>query len=103
MENYFNMTIEFEKYFQLYFSKVEFESLQYFNKIKVEDSNYIKGHVSITIPPSMSYSDQDYLEQVAGVIKNEIQQQYTFRRIYVPFCGGFRSNRSSFKLNYFGF
>ena len=74
MENYFNMTIEFEKYFQLYFSKVEFESLQYFNKIKVEDSNYIKGHVSITIPPSMSYSDQDYLEQVAGVIKNEIQQ-----------------------------
>jgi len=74
MENYSNMTIEFEKYFQTYFSKVEFESLQYFNKIKVEDSNYIKGHVSITIPPSVSYSEQDYLEQVAGVIKNEIQQ-----------------------------
>ena len=26
MENYFNMTIEFENFFQLYFSKVEFES-----------------------------------------------------------------------------
>jgi len=74
MENYSNMTIEFEKYFQTYFSKVEFESLQYFNKMKVEDSNYIKGHVSITIPPSVSHSEQDYLEQVAGVIKNEIQQ-----------------------------
>lgn len=71
MENYSNMTIEFEKYFQTYFSKVEFESLKYFKKTKVDDSSYIKGNVSVTIPP---YSEQDYLEQVAGVIKQEIQQ-----------------------------
>ena len=35
-------------------------------------------------------------------IENEIQQQHTFRRIYVPFRGGFRSNRNRFKFNCFG-
>ncbi len=74
MENYFKMTVEFEKFFQQYFSEVEFESLKYFKKIKVEDFNYIKGNVSITLPPNISHSKQDYLQQVASVIKNEIQQ-----------------------------
>jgi hypothetical protein len=69
------MTIEFEKFFQLYFNNVEFESLKYFKKTKVEDSNYIKGNVSINLPNNVSsYPEQDYLKQVSGVIKNEIQQ-----------------------------
>lgn len=73
------MEIEFKKFFQIYFSKVEFESFKYFKKTKVDDSSYIKSSVLITIPPNLSHwydgiTEQDYLQQVAGVIKNEMQQ-----------------------------
>lgn len=62
-----------ENYFKLYFDKVEFESLRYFKKVKFEDSNYIKENISITIPPNLSQLEQDYLEEVSGIIKNAIQ------------------------------